>query len=285
MGCVWLALLASSQTKAESIPECLFVQVEAVFGHRDGSEPCRGTFLAGLFHCPLPSPREFGLQDLGPFGGLSSIPCAKCTLFASAVAAKAVNQSVDSICRDTTYTLIISPNLRNGTLILSLQAFITTYRSSSSVFMTNKTPRVAKTRRESTTPHHVATRHSQNGQIIVFLFFFLLRSTLPHDGFRTKQQHFQPSSAMTHHFFSLPPSQKSSPGCPLNNYFVTPFSRLYACALNDHLATIRSKLLLKIAELEVPCAVVKVFIGLFQIHLMSVPPPPPPPPLSQMTSL
>ena len=201
--------------------------------------------------------------------------CEVQTLFASAVAAKAVNQSVDSICRDTTYTLIISPNLRNGTLILSLQAFITTYRSSSSVFMTNKTPRVAKTRRESTTPHHVATRHSQNGQIIVFLFFFLLRSTLPHDGFRTKQQHFQPSSAMTHHFFSLPPSQKSSPGCPLNNYFVTPFSRLYACALNDHLATIRSKLLLKIAELEVPCAVVKVFIGLFQIHLMSVPPPPP----------
>ena len=45
-----------------------------------------------------------------------------------------------------------------------LQAFITTYRSSSSVFMTIKTPRAAKNRRES---HH--NRYSQNGQILLLL--------------------------------------------------------------------------------------------------------------------
>ena len=50
-----------------------------------------------------------------------------------------------------------------------LQAFITTYRSSSSVFMTNKTPRVAKNRRESTTP---GTR--KTGKLFFFLLLLLL---------------------------------------------------------------------------------------------------------------
>ena len=121
-----------------------------------------------------------------------------------------ITESVDSVCRDTTYTQYmpiqkISPNLRNGTLI-SLYDHIP--------FMTNKTPRVAKTRRKSTTP---GTRKTGK------LFFFLLSSdklahSISHDNFRTKQQHFQLSSATSHRFFA---TSKSSPGgcsCPLNNY-------------------------------------------------------------------
>ena len=93
--------------------------------------------------------------------------------------------------------------------------------------MTNKTPRVAKNRRESTAP---GTR--KTGKLFFFLlsfsFFFLLSSSSsdglaqrrlnPHDGFRTKQQHFTPSSAPAHRFLA---TSKSSPGgysCPLNNY-------------------------------------------------------------------
>ena len=86
-------------------------------------------------------------------------------------------ESTDSMIRRTRNTCQykkISPNLRNGTLI----TFITTYRSSSSVFMTNKTPRVAKTRCESTTP---GTR--KTGELFFFLSFFFffrqLSSTLP----------------------------------------------------------------------------------------------------------
>ena len=66
-----------------------------------------------------------------------------------------ITESVDSVCRDTTYTQYNYANTKESLQIsetVHLSAFITTYRSSSSVFMTNKTPRVAKNRRESTAP-------------------------------------------------------------------------------------------------------------------------------------
>ena len=63
--------------------------------------------------------------------------------------------------------MIIQKNLPKS---VNLQAFITTYHPSSSVFMTNKTPSGAE-------KHHW-TRKLQNGQNVLFFlsFFFLLSS-------------------------------------------------------------------------------------------------------------
>ena len=111
--------------------------------------------------------------------------------------------------------------------------------------MTNKTPRIAKTRRESTT-----TGTRKTGRLFFFLssqsssFFRQLSSTLP----QSVTMVFARNSSIFNRAvqrpiaFSLPPSlhQATAAGHSITMAsFVTPFSRLYACALNDHLATIR----------------------------------------------
>ena len=120
-------------------------------------------------------------------------------------------ESVDSICRDTTYTQYKSQKR------YTYKPLLTAYHSSSSVFMTNKTPRVAKTHRESTTP---GTR--KTGKLFFFLSFFFrqLSSTLPQSLTMVFAQNSSilQSSATTHRFFA---TSKSSPGgysCPLSNY-------------------------------------------------------------------
>ena len=108
--------------------------------------------------------------------------------------------------------------------------------------MTNKTPRIAKNRRESTTP---GTR--KTGKLFFFLSFFFffffffffrqLSSTLP----QSVTMVFARNSSIFNRAvqrpiaFSLPPSlhQAAAAAHSINMAsFVTPFSRLYACALN-----------------------------------------------------
>ena len=78
-----------------------------------------------------------------------------------------ITESVDSVRRDTTYTQYIPIQKKSPQIseTVHLLRFITTYRSSLSVFMTNKTPHIAKNRRERTTH---GTRKTGK------LFFFLL---------------------------------------------------------------------------------------------------------------
>ena len=142
-----------------------------------------------------------------------------------------ITESVDSVCRDTTYTqyMLIQKNLSKS----QKRAFITTYRSSSGVFMTNKTPRIAKNRRESTTP---GTRKTGK------LFFFLLLSFRRASSTSTQSlmMVIAQNSSILHRAvhqpiaFSQPPSLHQAAAAAHSTTmasFITPFSRLYACAL------------------------------------------------------
>ena len=149
--------------------------------------------------------------------------------------------SVESICRDTTYTQYM-PIQKNLSKSQKRYTYKPLYRSSSSVFMTNKTPRIAKTRRESTTP---GTR--KTGKLFFFLsffFFFFFRqfsSTLP----QSVTTVFARNSSIFNRAvqrpiaFSLPPSLHQAAAAAHSitmASFVTPFSRLYACALKRSLS-------------------------------------------------
>ena len=80
--------------------------------------------------------------------------------------------------------------------------------------MMNNTPRGAKKHRESTKPES-----HQTAKMFSFFFFFRRASSkfawLFHNGFRTKQQHFSPSSAPAHRFL---PGSKSHEAIRLKNY-------------------------------------------------------------------
>jgi len=84
-------------------------------------------------------------------------------------------ESVDSICRDsadTQYMLITSKFLKISKTAANLLAVITTYRSSSSVFMTSNTPSGAKKHRENTEPES-----RQTAKMFFFLLVLLLLQT------------------------------------------------------------------------------------------------------------
>ena len=129
-----------------------------------------------------------------------------------------ITESVDSVCRDTTYTQYM-PIQKNLSKSQKWYTYITTYRSSSSVFMTNKTPRIAKNHRESTSPGNLAQRRLN------------LSRWFSHEtaAFSTEQCNRS----------SLPPSLHQAAAAAHSitmASFVTPFSRLYACALKRSLS-------------------------------------------------
>ena len=98
-----------------------------------------------------------------------------------------MNQSVDSICRDTTYTLIISPNLRNGTLISlynHIPFIFECFHDEQDIpctrgahFIGCRQPLcVPILPADKFSSVQFGTRHSQNGQIVLlFSFFFAQR--------------------------------------------------------------------------------------------------------------
>ena len=119
-----------------------------------------------------------------------------------------------------------------------LLRFITTYRSSLRVFMTNKTPRIAKTRRERTTH---GTR--KTGKLFFFLLLLLLSfffrrasSTSP----QSLMMVITRNSSILHRAVHLPiafsqllslhQAAAAAHSIPMAS-LVTPFSRLYACAI------------------------------------------------------
>ena len=127
--------------------------------------------------------------------------------------------------------------------------------------MTNKTPRVAKNRRESTAP---GTR--KTGKLFFFLLLLLLLLSFRRDSSTSPQSLmmvFARNSSILHRAvhqpiaFWQPPSlhQAATAAHSITMAsFVTPFSCLYACALKRSLSN-GTKLLFKIAELDVPCVV------------------------------
>jgi len=88
--------------------------------------------------------------------------------------------------------------------MVNLQAFITTYCSSSSVFMSNNMLSGTIKHREST-----RTESRQTARMFSFPLLLLLRASSKlhdyvfHNGFHTKQQHFTLSSAPAHRFSHL----------------------------------------------------------------------------------
>ena len=136
----------------------------------------------------------------------------------------------------------ISPNLRNGTLI-------SLYNNIPVIFECFHGQQDSQRREKPSRKYQ--TRHSQNGQIVLLSSSSSFSSSSSSDNlaqhclnllgcFCTKQQHFQPSSATTHRFFA---TSKSSPGNAAAHSitmasFLTPFSRLYACAFKRSLSNV-----------------------------------------------
>ena len=148
-----------------------------------------------------------------------------------------ITESVDSVCRDTTYTqyMPIQKNLPKSQKRYTYYEFITTYRSSLSVFMTNKTPRIVKNRRERTTH---GTRKTGKLFFFLLLSFFFRRasSTLP----QSLMMVIARNSSILHRAVHLPiafsqlPSLHQAAAAAHSMTMaslVTPFSRLYACAI------------------------------------------------------
>ena len=155
--------------------------------------------------------------------------------------------SVESICRDTTYTQYMpiqknSPNLRNGTLI-------SLYNHIPFIFECFHDQQDSSRRENPSRKYH--TRYSQNGQIVFlssfFLSFFLLSSfrrassTSP----QSLMMVFARNSSILHRAvhqpiaFWQPPSlhQAATAAHSITMAsFVTPFSCLYACALKRSLS-------------------------------------------------
>ena len=158
--------------------------------------------------------------------------CASVHIVANCIV-RGITESVDSVCRDTTYTqyMLIQKNLSKS----QKQHTITTCRSSSSVFMTNKTPRVAKNRRESTTP---GTR--KTGKLFFFLSLLSSFRRASSTSTQSLMMVFARNSSILHRVvhlaiaFSQPPSLHQAAAAAHSitmASLVTPFSLLYACAV------------------------------------------------------
>ena len=151
-----------------------------------------------------------------------------------------ITESVDSVCRDTTYTqymLIqkISPNLRNGTLI-------SLYNNIPFIFECFHDQQDSSHREKPSRKYH--TRYSQNEQIVFLSFSSSFRrasSTSP----QSLMMVFTRNSSILHRAvhqpiaFSQTPSLHQAAAAAHSitmASFVTPFSCLYACALKRSLS-------------------------------------------------